>query len=530
MQDNDAGSEFSQAIAQAHHCHQAGNLSEAEHHLRRALELTARDAETWCHLGVVCHAQGKLDEATAYYQEALRLKPDYAAAHNNLGVAWGIRGLQEEAVACYERALQLRPQDPEALSNLGFALYSQGRLDEAAQCCLRAIELRPDHSNAHNNLGLTLYRQGRLLDAIECYHRALQHVPARANVLSNLGMALETQGKLDQAAACYTRALEVEPDLADSHLNRATLWLLQGRFELGWPEYEWRWRCGSSKMRTFSQPRWKGEALEGRAVLLHAEQGLGDTIHFIRYASLVRERGGRVIVECQQALVALLATCGAIDVLVGQGADLPAFDVHIPLLSLPLVAGTTLASIPAKIPYLAAEDGLVEGWRYEVEALPAFRVGIAWQGNPRTLDDRYRSIPLNYFATLARVEGVRLISLQKGPGAEQLRQLHDRFPVVDWSDMLDETSGPFMDTAALMKSLDLVITSDTVVAHLAGALGIPVWVMLQVTPDWRWLLDREDSPWYPTMRLFRQRQPGDWGDVFARIADQLKVLAATRAA
>ena len=292
-----------------------------------------------------------------------------------------------------------------------------------------------------------------------------------------------------------------------------------GRFEQGWPGYEWRWKCKEfGSLPPFHPPLWDGSPLDGRTILVHAEQGLGDTLQFIRYAPLVHQRGGRVILVCQPPLIGLLTRSPGVERLVAQGEALPDYDVHVPLMSLPGLLGTTLESVPADVPYLDAEPQLVEAWRHRLGSYPGFKVGIVWQGNPKFRLDRRRSIPLAQFAPLARVPGVHLFSLQKGPGAEQLAAVTDRFPVTDLGRRLDD----FMDTAAVLKNLDLVISVDTAIAHLAGALGIPVWVALPFVPDWRWLMDREDSPWYPTMRLFRQARPGQWEDVFQRIAEALQ--------
>ena len=292
-----------------------------------------------------------------------------------------------------------------------------------------------------------------------------------------------------------------------------------GRFEQGWPGYEWRWKCKEfGSLPPFQPPLWDGSSLDGRTILVHAEQGLGDTLQFIRYVPSLHQRGGRVILMCQPPLVRLLTRSPGIERLLAHGDPVPEFDVHTPLLSLPRLLGTTLESVPADVPYLEAEPQLVEAWRHRLGSYPGFKVGIVWQGNPKFRLDRLRSIPLAQFAPLARVPGVHLFSLQKGPGAEQLAAVTDRFPVTDLGRRLDD----FMDTAAVLKNLDLVISVDTAIAHLAGALGIPVWVALPFAPDWRWLMGREDSPWYPTMRLFRQTRPGQWEDVFHHIAEALQ--------
>ena len=391
----------------------------------------------------------------------------------------------------------------------------------------RALALKPDYAEAHNNLGGALSAQGNLDEAVACYRRALALKPDYAEAHNNLGGALSDLAKFDEALACYRRALRLKPDYAEAHWNQALLTLLTGDFERGWAEYEWRWKTKQLhfERRTFSQPRWDGQPLAGRTILLHAEQGLGDTIQFVRYVSLVKVRGGRVVVECQPPLLPLLADCPGIDQVVARGNPLPAFDVQAPLLSLPGILGTTLDSIPDRVPYLRADPELAQAWRKRLEALDGFKVGIVWQGNPPFKGDRQRSIPLRQYEALARVEGVQLVSLQKGAGADQLGKLAASFPVLDLGEQLET----FSDTAAVLKNLDLLISSCTSVPHLAGALGVPVWLALPFVPDWRWLLEREDSPWYPHHRLFRQSRPGDWSEVFERIAGALRGLVATRA-
>ncbi|MCI0457834.1 MAG: hypothetical protein L0Z62_12780, partial [Gemmataceae bacterium] len=274
------------------------------------------------------------------------------------------------------------------------------------------------------------------------------------------------------------------------------------------------------------QPLWDGAPLAGRRILLHAEQGLGDTLHFIRYAACLQQQGATVLVECQAALVRLLASCPGIDQLVAQHSALPAFEVHAPLMSLPRILGTLPSTVPAKVPYLFADAHLCERWRQELGRERAFRIGINWHGSPQFRGGRDRAIPLKHWAPLARLEGVRLFSLQKGAGREELAALAEQPTIVDLGSRLDETAGAFMDTAAVLTNLDLVITSDTAVAHLAGALGVPVWLVLSAAPNWRWMLHRDDSPWYPTMRLYRQAQLGNWDEVFDRMIEALRPMRA----
>jgi Flp pilus assembly protein TadD len=492
--------------------------------LRDAVRYRSDFAQAHHNLGVALFQQGQLEEAFQSLQQALQLKPDYADACYNLGIVLDARGQRAEAVAYYRQALRLEPERAEVYNNLGLALTEVDQAAEALVLLRQAIRLRPQLTEAHNNLGLALAELGRFAEAEASYQEALRLDPQYVEAHSNLGNAYKEQGRLEEALASYQVALWLQPEAASTHWNRSHALLQMGDFEQGWPEYEWRWKRPKAKPRQFPQPRWDGSALAGRTILLHTEQGLGDMLMFIRYAPLVQQRGGSVVVECPGSLVPLFSRCRGIDRLVARGASLPGFNVHAPLMSLPYLLGTTLATIPAEVPYLYAEEERVESWRHHLSSLDGFKIGIVWQGNPHYRDDRYRSVPLARFAPLARLPGVRLISLQKGPGTEQLGTLAGRFPVTELTVEQDSDSGAFLDTAAIMRQLDLVITVDTAPAHLAGGLGVPVWVALPGAADWRWLRDREDSPWYPTMRLFRQNQLGHWPPVFERMADEIEKL------
>ena len=464
--------------------------------------MNPHDARAHNNLGVACKGQGKLDEAVAAYRRALELQLDFADAHYNLGRALQDQGQADQAAACYRRALQLKPDYAEAYNNLGNVWNEQGKLDQAIACYHRALQLKPDFAQAHNNLGNALKGQGKPDQALAHYQRALQLQPDFAEACNNLGAAFRELGKLAEAVASYRQALQLKPDYAEAHANLATAWLLAGDWRQGWPEYQWRWRTKDCTPRHFPQPVWDGATLAGKTILLYAEQGLGDTIQFVRYAPLVKQFGGTVVLECQPPLRGLLEGSPGIDRLIGRGDDLPPFDVHASLLSLPGILQTTLQTIPAKIPYLSSRAPLVQQWRNRLHELDGFKIGISWQGNPNFGGDRLRSIPLRCFAPLAGIAGVRLLSLQKAAGSEQVAEVRDLFPVLDLAGELDRQTGPFLDTAAVMQNLDLVIASDSAAVHLAGALGVPVWVALPLAPDWRWLLDRDDSPWYPTMRSF----------------------------
>ncbi len=492
-----------------------GRWAEAEAACRQALAAQPGHAGAQTYLGHALREQGRKEEAVACYQAAVALRPGAADAHNNLGVTLGDLGRWEEAAACYREALRLRPEFAKAHNNLGNAVRALGRPEEAEACYREAVRLQPDYADAQANRGVALAEAGRADLALTCYAEALRLRPDAAETLSNLADALADLGRFDEALARCDESLRLRPDNPLFHWNRALLRLTVGDFSGGWPELEWRRQIPGLAPRALPQPAWDGAPLAGRTILLHAEQGFGDTIQFARYVPLVNQRGGTVILECQPELARLLTTLPGVDRVVARGDPLPPFDVQAPLLSLPGLFGTTADMIPARVPYVTPEPELVARWQHELGG--GFRVGIVWQGNPRHRRDRFRSVPIRAFAALGMVPGVRLVSLQKGAGTEQFNELAGAFAVEDVGSRCDD----FAETAAAIRCVDLVIAVDTAVAHLAGALGVPAWVALPFRPDWRWLLGREDSPWYPTMHLFRQRRPGDWDEAFGRMAAAL---------
>ncbi len=544
-----------QTIVMQHH-HRSGELAAtgqlaaATDCYRKIVELQPDFAAAHGNLGALLERQGKLDEAAVCCLRALELKPDFAAASYNLGSIREKQGRIDDALACYRQACRLAPDFVDAYLNLGPLLEKQGKLDEALTCCLHAVELAPDRSTAHNNLGGVLARGGKLDEAARCYQRAIELDPtaaeahnnlagvlrdqlrfdaaeaccrraielnpALAAAHNNLGLVLTDQHRLAEGIACCRRAIELEPGFADAHYNLGLTLLLDGQYDEGWAAYEWRWRRHGQHEPMLPVPRWNGEALEGRTILLRCEQGLGDVLHFIRYAALVKQRGAKVVAEVQPALVRLVASCPGVDEVVVKGDPLPPCNFYAHLLNLPRIFRTSAAIIPATESYLAPDALSLAAWRKELASEPLFKVGIAWQGNPEHPADNRRSIPLAHFAPLAEVPGVRLYSLQAGAGREQLAD--GPASIVDLGDRL----GDFCHTAAIMRNFDLIIACDSSAAHLAGALGVKVWMPLAFTPDWRWLLDGEETRWYPSMRLFRQTTPGDWLDVFRRIAAELR--------
>jgi tetratricopeptide (TPR) repeat protein len=509
-----------------------GNSAEAIDCYRQAARLAPGIAEIHSNLGVLLLNAGRLDEAEICLQEALRVDPRYALAHYNLGNLYQKRKQSERAIDCYRRALELAPDNPDAQCNLGIALWERDELDEALEWLERSLRQRPDHVPALSNLAVVLQGLGRFEEARPSLERALALAPEKAELHLNYGTLLKDLGDPRAAVAWYDRVLAAQPKDPQALTSRGTALLSLGEFREGWAGYEHRIECGQYDVQSFPQPRWDGSRLEDQTLLVHCEQGYGDTFQFIRYIRMARQRAAKLIVGTQAPLLQLLTASGVPN-LVPAGSALPPFDVHSPLMSLPRVLGTELSTVPADVPYLFADSALAKKWRGYFEAYPGYKVGIVWQGRKEYRGDQLRSIPLANFAPLSRVADVRLFSLQYGFGSEQFADLgrlppEERFDVVDLAPMFDDAKGAFMDSAAIMQSLDLVISCDTAAAHLAGGLGVPVWVALRKSPEWRWMLDRDNSPWYPTMRLFRQTSHGDWSDVFGRMAEELRKQAGGR--
>ena len=409
---------------------------------------------------------------------------------------------------------------PAAYINLGNAIKALGQLPEAAACYGRALALEPGLAEAHHNLGIVAGEQGHWHEAAGHFGRALASRPDYAEAQCELGRSLLQQNRLSEAILAYRRAVEIAPDSATAHFHLAFALLLAGELPEGFREFEWRfaWRGMGGTPRP--EPRWQGEPLAGRTLLVRCEQGYGDALQFIRFAEPLAAQGATVVVECRPAVARLLAHCAGVSRVVIRGEVNEQFDLQVPLLSVPLVLGTTLATVPAAFHIWPPTPEHIAERRQVLGRQAGLRVGLAWQGDPTHANDRARSIPLSEMLALSQVTGVRWYSLQTGPGREQLPGILDRWPIQDLGDAL----GDFYDTAALVSNLDLVISCDSAPAHLAGALGVPVWLATSFAPDWRWLLDREDSPWYPAMRIFRQQQPGEWAEVFARMLAPLTTL------
>ena len=491
----------------------------------RALALRPDHAEAQAGRAGALRALGRLPEALAAAEAALALRPDLAEAHNARGTALTDLGRAAEALVALDRAIALNPVLAAAHVNRGNALRELDRPEAALAAMDRALELRPDNAEAQANRGAVLLDLGRAEAALAAFDNALAERPAYPDALIGRGNALRELGQANAALPLYDRALSLRQGDALAAWNKALALLSLGRFVEGFALYEAR--KASSRIvgrRDLVGSEWDGtQDVAGRTLFLHWEQGLGDTIQFCRFVPSLAARGARVVLSAQDALLPLLAPLGAVAELIGGEAQPSAFDLHCALPSLPAALGTVAETIPAAVPYLHPDPARLARWRAKLGE-DGLRIGICWQGGTTRID-LGRSFTLTEFLPLSRLSGVRLISLHKGAGEAQLRDLPEGMVVEVPEEPFDPPGAAFLDTAAVMAACDLVITSDTAVAHLAGALGLPVWVVLKHAPDWRWMLGREDSPWYPTMRLFRQSRPGDWSEVFGRIAQALQACA-----
>ena len=500
-----------------------GKADRAAQLIAKAAALAPGNTLYRINLGEAYRLAGKPGEAAAAYRAALSIDPGFVPALASLGNLLKARGQIEEAIACHRRAAALQPGSAELKSNLGLALKDAGRIGEALVELRGAAGLAPRHADIQFNLGNVLLAAGMAEEAEAAFARTVDLDPGHARAWCNRGVALREQGRGVQAAATLRKALDLAPDWADAHWNLGLALLMDGKFAEGWRKYEWRRRIPGFAIQKPIGPEWDGSALAGRTLLLRAEQGLGDAIQFARYARLAGGMAGKVVLECPPGLVRLLRGSGICDAVIARGETV-SFDVEAPLMSAPHFLDPDLAAAAACVPYLAAEPDLIARWTARLSQGTGLKIGIAWQGNPAYRADRTRSIPLAHFLALARLPGIRLVSLQKGFGAEQLDGVRPDVAIDNPGRDLDESTGAFVDTAAVVAGLDLVICSDSAVAHLAGALGKDVWVALAAAPDWRWGRSGERSPWYPTMRLFRQSAAGDWAGVFSRIGDALLAL------
>jgi tetratricopeptide (TPR) repeat protein len=494
----------------------------------KAIALNPKFADAYYNRGNVLKEQRRFEEALTDYDQAIALNPDHADALNSRGAALRALRRLEEALASYGRAIALKPDNADALYNRSNVLNELKRFEEALTDCDQAIAIRPNLTEAFNNRGNALKDLGRREEAIASYDRAIALKPDYADAYNNRGTALLDLKRMDEALASYAQAIAIKPDYADGFWNRALCRLLLGRCNEGWSDYEWRWNTDrmAPERRNFKRPQWFGKTdIAGKSILLHAEQGYGDAIMAARYVRRVIEKGARVILEAPAPLVPLLAEIEGVLQVVAKGYQLPAFELHCPFMSLPLAFGTTLSTIPAGIPYLSVPKMHAEKWLQRLPRSDKPRVGITWTGSPTHKRDHERSIALRRMLPVLSRTDLQLFSVQKFLREEDAEILQDHPHITNLGDSIET----FADTAAIISTLDLVLSVDTSVVHLAGALGKPVWIMLPFVPDWRWLLDRDDSPWYPTARLFRQSRIDDWEGVIEQVSKKLSIFTASSA-
>lgn len=526
-----------------------GRPEEAVACLEQAMERDANNIEAPFVLGQLMHALNRLPESIDAFTKARALLPNHPEIHNHLGVSLVLNGQRDEAIESFQTALRLHPDFPDALGNLGAAYRESGRLDEAASCLEKVIALQPTMMQGHANLagilkdkgdlegaeihfaeasrldphnvdllnhwGMTLRSLDRLDDALKRFQESLALKPDHAETHTHMGIALKTQGRLDAAEASYRKAIDLKPDLAMAHRFLGILLLTQERTDEGWAEYEWRWKTADGRKSRINppQPELTPERIAGRSVLLWSEQGFGDALQFVRYAAVLKARGAdRVVVKTVPQLARLFEGADGVDQSLPADSSFPEVDCHAPMMSLPHILKTDPAGESFPSPYITVPDAAVQQWRnLHPAGDEALRVGLVWSGKPSQISNIFRSLPVESLNPLFHVPSVRFVSLQMGdlPAPEP--------PLDNWA----ADFGDFTDTAAAMMNLDLIISIDTAPAHLAGALGRPVWTLLHADPDWRWGLEGESCSWYPTMRLFRQKRLGDWDEVIERVARKL---------
>ncbi|TWH47595.1 tetratricopeptide repeat protein [Sporomusa sp. KB1] len=496
---------------------------------QRGLTICPGSAALWFNLGIAFSSSSRLSEAMAAFQQAITLQPDFPNAYLCLGSVLKEQGLSEAAVQCYQKGLTVCPGDAQLWHNLGTTLLELRRLSEAVAALQQAIALKPDLAAAYNNLGNALLKLQRLSEAVPMLQQAIALKPDYTDAYINLGFALQFQGEIEEAIDFYNHAVTLNPTNPEVYNNRAQAILLSGNLVRGFAEYEYRTklnRCRHSYEWFTNKPRWQGEIFAGKRLLVYDEQGCGDVIQFSRYLPLVKARGGFVQFSTPKPLLRLFTNFPGVDELIEHTAAAivrTQFDLAVPLLSLPHIFATTLRTIPAGVPYLTADSHSIVVWHRKMNCSGTnLRIGLVWGSNPAYAFAHIRDCGLKAMSPLAGIPGVTFYSLQKGEAAQQANTPPASMQLINLTDDIAD----FADTAALIMNLDLVVSVDTAVVHLAGALGKPVWTLLPSACDWRWLLLRNDTPWYPTMRLFRQSTPGNWGSVMTAVARELSAWQA----
>ena len=434
------------------------------------------------------------------------------------------KGMLDEAVISYKKSLKINPRSPQVLNNLGNTLREKGQYDEAIQYYEQALRIEPEYINAYSNIGFTYLEMAQFDRAITCFRILLEKYPDYAEAHNALGIAFREIAQFEDALKSFKRALNLNPDLGEARQNLSALFLLLGNFQDAWREYRWFWKL-RGPYHELQKPLWDGSDITGKRLLLHAGAGFGDTIQFIRYVPFIKERGASIIIGCQKEIGALLKGVAGIDQVIAEGESIPPFDIQSSMFRLPIIFETTTDTIPARVPYIAINPQMIGEWRDRINVDNCrLRIGVIWKGGHGIGMYRYRTCPPEIFSGLSNFNNVAFYSLQIGSNKDEVNGALKDLNLIDFTGQIKD----FLDTAALIESLDLVISIDTAGAHLAGALGKPVWTLLPHVPDWRWMLEREDSPWYTTMRLFRQPSPGDWASVISKVHDELEKIIAEK--
>lgn len=495
---------------------------------KQAIALNPTSAQLFFNIGQALYYAQHYAQALEAYKKTIRYKSNHHRAYVQMAQIMIDVKQPNDAINPLQQALMLEPNNPEARLILARLYNDKRHFDKAIEIITEGLALEPTHINLTFELANIFNLINRLDEALALYQGLDQRLPNNPSILYNIAFTYKKLGHLDKALPFYNKTLELNPNHSEALFSRGLAYLVIGDFEKGWHGYEWRYnRPSQGSLRNYDQPRWDGSDLQGKTILIHAEQGLGDTFQFIRYAKLVKEKNGIVIVAVQQPLVTIIKRCKYIDHVISLNDMPPHFDVHAPIMSLPYILKTTLETIPNEHPYLYADETLTAHWKNQLADDKNFKIGICWQGNDKYATPLLRatvaqkSVHPQEFAPLSKIPGVTLYSLQKTTGTDQLNNIDDDIKIITFDGDFDQTNGRFMDTASVMKNLDLIITVDTSICHLAAGLGINTWVLLPNPADWRWMMDRSDSPWYPTMRLFKQRTPGDWETMIQEVAQEL---------
>ncbi len=498
-------------------------LPEAAESYRQAIALKPANTQAMNNLGAVLQDMGKIDEAVAIYRSALAINPGHIDVLTNLATALELLGRFEDSEAAAREAIERAPENVTAWVALGIALKDRKEFEHAEQAFLKALSIAPNHHEGWNNYGVMLKETGRMDEAITAYRKAITIQPNYAKAHNNLGNALKECRRLTEAIATLRHAIELIPNYPEAHMNLSLTLLQAGDFPSGWQEYEWRWAANRTRARHADIPRWNGDPPTNGAVLIHAEQGLGDTIQFARFLPLIGTLNIPIVFEVQPQLRTLMSGLTGVQSVIAGGSTFSGIAAQLPLMSLPMIMGLNGDNVPGPTCFYTPPNDHIRKWRDRI-GTHGIKIGIAWQGNPSGKVDWGRSPPLSQLAKMAHLPGVRLISLQKHHGLEQIGHLPAGVTVETLGEDFDSGPDAFIDSAAVMKCLDLVVTSDSSLAHLAGTLGIPTWILLRNVPDWRWGMTGDTTPWYPSARLFRQDRPGDWDGVMVKINKALESL------